>query len=276
MTMADHKAAEKAPRMPPLRWEELCTLFTMWAGTKSLHLLGLNAIRRHILSLAETKHRYTSTYFANLVWCVLDDAVRWLNQVVPYNDLVSTDDIMCLQFPTTRLHRAAEMLSMQSKYTMATFPREWQTYAERRAGHSHYSATASFGSGASTAGLLNSSLSAITGNSRGAGSIQSEGNKSKETPGNKNKQHREKHPDRYNKKAVNSAVQEDIKETLTGMRNVPFVKILDANNNNYFQLKASSRYSQGIYLAFATGLFTYENCRPAYLLGQETPQAWAK
>ena len=110
--MADHKAAEKAPRMPPLRWEELCTLFTMWAGTKSLHLLGLNAIRRHILSLAETKHRYTSTYFANLVWCVLDDAVRWLNQVVPYNDLVSTDDIMCLQFPTTRLHRAAEMLSM--------------------------------------------------------------------------------------------------------------------------------------------------------------------
>ena len=159
---------------------------------------------------------------------------------------------------------------------MATFPREWQTYAERRAGHSHYPATVSFGSSTSMDGLLSSGLSTITGNSRGTDSIQSEGNKSKDTPGNKNKQHREKHPDRYNKKAVNSAVQEDIKETLTGMRNVPFVKILDANNNNYFQLKASSRYSQGIYLAFATGLFTYENCRPAYLLGQETPQAWAK
>ena len=35
---------------------------------KSAHMLGLNSIRRHILSLTETKHRYTSTYFRNVVW----------------------------------------------------------------------------------------------------------------------------------------------------------------------------------------------------------------
>ena len=31
MTLADYKAAEKVPRMPPLRWDEVCTLFTTWA-----------------------------------------------------------------------------------------------------------------------------------------------------------------------------------------------------------------------------------------------------
>ena len=93
-------------------------------GKNKAHLLGLNAIRRHVLLLAETKHKYSSTYFANVVWCVLDDAVKCLNQVVPYNDLVSTADVMCLQFPTTKLHRVAEMLSMQSEYTMATLPRQ--------------------------------------------------------------------------------------------------------------------------------------------------------
>ena len=59
-----------------------------------------------------------------MAWCVLDDSVKWLNQVVPYNDLVSTADVMCLQFPTTKLNRVADMLSMQSEYTMETFPHE--------------------------------------------------------------------------------------------------------------------------------------------------------
>ena len=92
------------------------------------------------MSLAKIKHRYSLTHFANVVWCVLDNTVKWLNQVVPYDELVSTADadVMCLQFPTTKLHRVAEMLIMQSKYTTATFPREWQTYTERRTGHSHY------------------------------------------------------------------------------------------------------------------------------------------
>ena len=78
----------------------------------------------HILSLAETKNRYTLTYFANIVWCVLDDAVKWLNQVVPYDDLVQTADVMCLQFPIKRLHRMADMFSMQSEHRMATFPQD--------------------------------------------------------------------------------------------------------------------------------------------------------
>ena len=169
----------------------------------SAHLLGLNAIRRHILSLAETKNRYTSTYVASVVWCVLEDAVKWLNQVVPYEDLVQTADVMCLQFPITRLHRVADMLSMQSEHRMATFPRECQAYAERRANHSQFPTTVSFGSSASAAGLLSRGLSTITDNSRGTGSTMSNGNKNKEALKGKNKQHREKHPDRYNKNAIN-------------------------------------------------------------------------
>ena len=135
--------------------------------------------------LAETKHRHPAAYLANVVWCVLDNAVKRLNQVVPYDDLVSTADIMCLQFPTTKLHRVAEMLSMQSKYTMTTFPREWQAYAEREAIHRQFPATVSFGSSASTAGLLSSGVSTITCNSRGTGSTPSGGNKSRSTPEDK-------------------------------------------------------------------------------------------
>ena len=70
-------------------------------------------------------------------------------------------------------------------------------------------------------------------------------------------------------------MQEHIKETLAGMGNVPFVKILDANNKTYFHLRGNNNYSQGIYPAFATGLCTYKDCKAAHLLGQETPQAWA-
>ena len=227
-----------------------------------MHLLGLNAIRRHILSLAETKHSYTSTYFANVVWCVLDDAVRWLNQVVPCDYLVSTDDTMCFQLPTTRLHRVAEMLSMQSKYIMASFPREWQTYAERRAGHSHYPATVSFGSSTSMDGLLSSGLSTITGNSRGTDSIQSEGNKSKETlehknkqqREDKNKQHRDRHPDRYGCRAINPDIQQDIKDVMSGMRDTPFSKILDANRKYFNQLKGNTSFSQYVCPQYATGV----------------------
>ena len=127
VTTADYKAAEKAPQMPPLRWDEVCMLFTTWVlllkmlfGSRSAHLVGLNSIRQHVMSLSSTKHMYDATYFANMVWCVLDDAVRWLNQVVPYDDLVSANEVECLQFPTTRLHRVADMLSMQSNYTLAT------------------------------------------------------------------------------------------------------------------------------------------------------------
>ena len=71
-------------------------------------------------------------------------------------------------------------------------------------------------------------------------------------------------------------MQEDIKETSAGMGNVPFVKILDAKNKSNFHLRVNNNYSQGICPAFATGLCTYKDCRAAHLLGQETPQAWAK
>ena len=130
---------------------------------KNVHLLGLNTIRRHILSLAETKHRYTSDH------------------------LVSTLDVMCLQFPTTRLRRVADMLSIQSEYTMATFPREWQVYAERKASHNQFPATVSFCSSASATSLMSSELSTITGNSRGALGTPSDKNKSKETLTDNNK-----------------------------------------------------------------------------------------
>ena len=50
------------------------------------------------------------------------------------------------------------------------------------------------------------------------------------------------------------AVQDDIKQTLAGMGNVPFAKVLDASNKSHFHLKGNNNYSQGICPAFASGL----------------------
>ena len=88
----------------------------------------------------------------------------------------------------------------------------------------------SFGSGTSTDGLLSSGLSTIASNSGGTDSIQSSGDKNKEAQKDPNKQHRERHPGRYSNNAKNPVVQDDIKETLAGMRNAPFAKNLDASN----------------------------------------------
>ena len=168
------------------------------------------------------------------------------------------------------------MLSMQSEYTMETFPHEWQTYAGRREGHNQHPTTVSFGSGTSTAGSLRSGLSTNAGNSRGTDSIQSGGDKIKDAQKDPNKQHSERHPDRYSKNAKKTAVQEDIRETLAGMGNTPFVKILDTNNKSHFHLRGNNSYSQGICQAFATALCTYPNCRTANLVGQAIPQARTK
>ena len=143
MTTADYKAVEKAPRMPQLRWDEVFMLFIynwplllkMLFDKRNAHLLGLSANRQHIVSLPSTKYVYNSTYFTNILWCTLDEPVRWFNQVVAYDDLVTATEVATLQFPTTRLRQVASMLSLQSDYSMITFPQEWRLYAEKKASH---------------------------------------------------------------------------------------------------------------------------------------------
>ena len=284
VTTADYKAAEKAPRMPPLRWDEVCLLFTTWAlmlkmlfGKRNAHLLGLNSIRQHMMTLSSTKHLYNAQYFANVVWCVLDDAVRSFNQVMPYDDLVTANELTILQFPTTRLHQVASMLSMQSNYSMATFPREWQMHADRRASVNQFPATVSFGGGSSLSGTsatsLSSGVSTITGNTGRSNNIP--GDKG-DTQNDAAKVFRETHTDRYGANAVNPSIQNDIKEVLTGMGDVNFAKVLDASNTSWFKLKESKQYNEGICPAFAMGKCRFNRCQARHLLGQETPHGWAK
>ena len=174
VTTADYKAAEIAPRLPPLRWDEVCMLFTTWAlmlkmlfGERNAHLLGLNSIRQHMMTLSSRKNLYNAHYFANIVWCVLDDAVRSFNQVMPYDDLVTANELTILNFPTTRLHQVANTLSMQSDFSMATLSREWRVHVDRRGSFNQFPATVSYdgrSSGASTSASLSSGLSTITSN----------------------------------------------------------------------------------------------------------------
>ena len=257
VTTADYKAAEKAPRMPPVKWEEVCLLFTTWAlllkmlfTNRNAHFLGLNSIRRHLMSLSKDKYLYSPSYFANIVWCVLDDAIRTFNQAMPYDDLVTATELTILQFPTTRLHKVAEILSMQSDYSMATFPQQWKLYAERRANHSFLPSTVGGQEGASvsgaTIGTLMSAISNLIESTRRSGTTRGGNNPTNSGGTNKQQQQqfedvtrefREKHPERYGREAANPDVHQDIKTMLTGMGDVNFYKVLGANNKSWYQLK---------------------------------------
>ena len=119
-------------------------------------------------------------------------------------------------------------------------------------------------------------MSTITYSTKPSDSTPGNADRGKESPIDNNKQHREKHPDRYSRNAVNQDVQQDIKEMLTGLGDVSFTKILDANNKYFSHLKGKSTYSQGICPAFATGKCSFAKCRSAHLLGQKTPQHHGK
>lgn len=62
-------------------------LLDMLFGDRIAHLGGINSIGRHLMSLANTKHCYSTEYFANVVWFCMDNAVRHFNKVIPYGDL---------------------------------------------------------------------------------------------------------------------------------------------------------------------------------------------
>ena len=86
LTMADLRRAERTPRLPPLRWEELLTLLPTYAlflemmfGAKNTHLLGINAVRRQLYAMADFRHLVSRSYMANVSWAVLDDGVNHFN-----------------------------------------------------------------------------------------------------------------------------------------------------------------------------------------------------
>ena len=100
------------------------------------------------------------------------------------------------------------------RYMMAIFPRKWQVNAGKRASHSQFPATVSFGSNASTAGSLRSGVSTITCNTRGTGSTSSGGSKSKTSTDDKKQATQGAPPRHVWKMATNPDVQQDIKEVM--------------------------------------------------------------
>ena len=119
-------------------------------------------------------------------------------------------------------------------------------------------------------------MSTITHSTKPSNSTTGNADKGKEALIDTNKQHRAKHPDRYGRNAVNQDIQQDIKEMLAGLGDVPFTKILDANNKYFSHLKGKTTHSQGVCPACATGKCGFEKCRSAHLVRQETPQQHGK
>jgi hypothetical protein len=292
VTTGDLKAAARKPRMPPTRWEEVLMLLTTWAlllemlfGERNQHLQGINAIRRHLMSLAETKHCYNAAYFANVVWACVDDSVRYFNQVMPHEhlELASGLDIIQLQFPTSRLHDIAKALAIQSDFKVATFPREWDEYVQRGASSS-YPATVSFGGGSSASGnshrSTGSGMSGLTSRSNGSNSQIA---RNEEQPGAHDKNNgyekpdrkwRDEHSDRYKVPACNPDIPQKIKGMITGLGQWEFSLLEDACEMGHYKMKMCENIKEGVCPAFATGKCTYEHCTARHLYGCEMPRQW--
>ncbi len=90
MTTADLERAERAPRMPPVLWEDVAMLFTTWAQLVEMlftkdnaHYQGLNHVQKHIMGIAKNKNFFVPMY---VVLVVLDDSVRHFNMAMPFDN----------------------------------------------------------------------------------------------------------------------------------------------------------------------------------------------
>ena len=95
------------------------------------HYMGVDAVRHYLMGIQETKHCYGVMHYINIVWAVVDDAVKTLKLCVPWEDLTTTNQNTSLQFPTTGLHDLARNLALQSELQIMTLPREWREYGKQ-------------------------------------------------------------------------------------------------------------------------------------------------
>ncbi len=141
ITIADLGRAERVPRMPPSRWEDIIILFTTWSNLmeilfmrKNDRFMGMDSLRRYMMGLADTKLCYNASHFVNILCAAHDDAVCHMNMTVSWEDLQNACPGKVLQFPTTRLRGITRTLAIQGAFRMQTLPVEWSAYIRRLSG----------------------------------------------------------------------------------------------------------------------------------------------
>ena len=85
--------SKKAPRLPPTSWEETATLLTTYAlflemlfGSKHEHLKGVDCVQRELMGMARIKQKLSTSYYANMIWEILDDMCKHFNEYMSLDD----------------------------------------------------------------------------------------------------------------------------------------------------------------------------------------------
>lgn len=145
LTYADAKNLEKMPRLPPNTWESTYTLLTTWCiflkmlfGGANGHVQGVDSVRGQLMQLGKLQHAVDATYYANVIWAVLDDACKHFSEYISMDDF--KDPRACILWPQTNLHAFANttMASGQPIHLMS-FPAEWTDALMRQQGPSQQS-----------------------------------------------------------------------------------------------------------------------------------------
>ena len=64
----------------------------MLLGKKNEHLLGVDGDQRELMTMAKMKQKLTLSYYANVIWAILDDMCKH------FNECMSIDDFQHAQF----------------------------------------------------------------------------------------------------------------------------------------------------------------------------------
>ena len=298
LSMADLRRAERTPRLPPLRWEELATLLTTYGlflemlfGPKNAHLRGVNAVRRQLFAMADYRHLFSKAYIANVSWAILDDGVNHFNLWVPYDDIVgarTTTALEGLVWPSSKLEMYAASLShLQYQGTSVTFPTQWTRAIEGGGGYEPPEDTTrrSGGGGGGGGG----------GQGGGGGGQGGGGGRKEDKNGQRNgkkkqgdggarggaKEWKELHADRYNVNGPsrNPHAPAQLQNAVDALRggNIGFQQVLKGANTTHFALAkkfGGDEFRDGICPAYSCGVCTYKFCKSAHLYDDEMPRGY--
>ena len=283
VTVADLQRAEREPRLPPQRYEELIMLLTTYAlflemlfGAMNAHLRGVNAIRRELLAMADHKHLYDKWFYAQITWAIIDDGVDHFNQWMPFADIqaaTTTRARESLVWPTTRLLRLATSLGQQTNINLVTFPREWTKAMTSGANGGRDHSNTGFNTG--------------TGRGRGGGDERTGGGRGKgnETTGGGGAgggSWRKRHPARYvykDGKVANPHAPASLVAAVAPIAgsDTTFADVLRAAKSGHKKLAklGGKDFNDNVCPQYSCGECTFQYCKSAHLYENEMPGGYA-
>ena len=296
LSMADLRRAERTPRLPPLRWEELATLLTTYGlflemlfGPKNAHLRGVNAVRRQLFAMADYRHLFSKAYIANVSWAILDDGVNHFNLWVPYDDIVgarTTTALEGLVWPSSKLEMYAASLShLQFQGTSVTFPTQWTRAIEAGGGYETPEDATHRGRGGGGGGFGGGGGGQGGGQGAGGGRKEEKrkGAKKQEGGGARSgaKEWKELHADRYNVNGPsrNPHAPAQLQNAIAAVQggNISFPQVLKGANTSHFALAkkfGGDEFRDGICPAYSCGVCVFKYCKSAHLYDDEMPRGY--